>query len=497
MRSLNHRKFTTVLVSGLTMAMVGMSCSYPSKAQSLVSQLPTSPNSSGGGNLVQPSGTYTLGGGDNIRIDIFELPQYSGEYQIPAGGQIQLPLIGSVSVQGLTLEEAADRISAAYQPVLKRPLITVSLLATRPLNVLISGEVNRPGSYALQLTSGGGTRPSVQFPTLLQALQQAQGVTLAADITSIQLRRQTGRGPDETYNFNLQEFLQTGRLSADVTLRDGDTIFVPTTTQANLQDVRLLTDATFGTSPELPRSVSVIGEVNRPGNYVVIGGDTTVDIRNAGLPTVTRALQLAGGIRPQADIRQIQIRRITRTGGEQIFNVNLWQLLKSGDFSQDTVLQEGDTVIVPTATEINPAEIPDLANASFSPTVIRVSVIGEVKRPGLVEVPPDTTLNQALLVAGGFNDSRAYRQSIELIRLNFDGTISRRQIPVDLSQNINEQTNPLLRPDDIIVVDRSGIARTADNINTALNPAANILATISIPSRVLELLDLLGILNLN
>lgn len=64
---------------------------------------------------------YTLGGGDRIRVNVFEVPEYTGEYQIPPGGAINLPLIGSVPVQGLTTEEAAYDIARRYARFLKRP----------------------------------------------------------------------------------------------------------------------------------------------------------------------------------------------------------------------------------------------------------------------------------------------------------------------------------------------------------------------------------------
>lgn len=47
---------------------------------------------------------YTLGGGDLIRVNVLEVAEYTGEYQVPPGGAINLPLIGSVSVLGLTTE---------------------------------------------------------------------------------------------------------------------------------------------------------------------------------------------------------------------------------------------------------------------------------------------------------------------------------------------------------------------------------------------------------
>jgi polysaccharide export outer membrane protein len=72
---------------------------------------------------------------------------------------------------------------------------------------------------------------------------------------------------------------------------------------------------------------------------------------------VTRAIDLAGGIKPLADVRRVQLRRLTKSGTEQLIDINLWQLLQTGDVSQDAILQDGDTIVVPTATVVNPAEV--------------------------------------------------------------------------------------------------------------------------------------------
>lgn len=63
---------------------------------------------------------YYLAGGDRIRIYIIEAPEYSGEYLIPPDGKLYLPLIGSVSVWGLTPEQAQEAIAAKYRRYLKR-----------------------------------------------------------------------------------------------------------------------------------------------------------------------------------------------------------------------------------------------------------------------------------------------------------------------------------------------------------------------------------------
>jgi len=102
---------TKLKLTVLTALLVG----YLLPVQAQVKPNPTSKPQS------QPLPTeYYLGGGDRLRIYIIEAPEYSGEYLIPPDGKLYLPLIGSVSVLGLTQEQAAEAISAKYARYLKR-----------------------------------------------------------------------------------------------------------------------------------------------------------------------------------------------------------------------------------------------------------------------------------------------------------------------------------------------------------------------------------------
>jgi polysaccharide export outer membrane protein len=323
----------------------------------------------------------------------------------------------------------------------------------------------------LSLQGGAGNNPGVQYPTVLAALTTAQGVTLAADVTQVELRRKVGRSSEQVVNLNLKELIQTGRIDQDITLRDGDTIFVPTATTLNIAEARNLFSANFAANPTSTRTVAIIGEVNRPGSYLVGGGQGD----GGGIPTVMRALQLAGGITSQADVRNLKLRRPTKTGSEQIIDINLWQLLQAGDVNQDIILQDGDTVLIPTATEINPAEATQLATTTLSPAKIRVGVVGEVKRPGTVEIQPNSSLNQALLAAGGFNDSRARKTTVDLVRLNPNGSVTKREVKINFSQGINDENNPILRNNDVVIVNRSALAQTGDTVGTVVNPLGSLL----------------------
>jgi polysaccharide export outer membrane protein len=279
------------------------------------------------------------------------------------------------------------------------------------------------------------------------------------------------------------ELLQQGNQTQNITLRDGDTVIVPTKEQIDPNETRQLADANFGIQADRELNVAVVGEVYRPGSYkvtpekVTAGGSNTIQLES---PRLTKAIQLAGGIKPLADVRHIEVRRFTRMGTQQTIDINLWELLETGSIDKDIILQDGDTIVIPTAQAIDPKESESLAAASFSPATIRVNVVGEVKKPGLVEIPPNTPLNQALLAAGGFDDRRADKDTVELIRLNPNGTVSKRDIDIDFAQGIDDEHNPTLRNNDVIVVKRSGIASATDTIATVLSPIGSAFGLLNI-----------------
>lgn len=434
------------------------------------------------GSVGQAELPYTLGSGDRVRVDVYRIPQYSGEVEVLVDGSLNLPLVGSIAVKGLTLEQSSGTISAAYSQYLKRPIITVTLLSRRPIQIGVAGEVNRPGSYTIPPNDP-------RAPTVTRLLEAAGGTTQIADVRQIQVRRPQRSGKDQIINVDLWQLLQTGDLGYDIALRDGDTVLIPTNPAISLSEAPLLAAATFSGATGQAVNVAIVGEVNRPGSYTMAGnsggaaGTTSAPLGN--LPTVTRALQTAGGIKPLANIREVEVRRLTRTGAEQSLKVNLWELLQ-GDLRQDAILQEGDTIVVPTAAAIDPKEAATTAAASFSPSSIRVNVVGEVARSGTVELPPNVPLNQALLAAGSFNN-RARRGSVQLVRLNVDGTVSKRTLEVDLAQGINAENNPSLQNNDVIIVGRSTLASVSDTLNQVLAPVGNALSLFQLPFRFLNI----------
>jgi polysaccharide biosynthesis/export protein len=107
-----------------------------------------------------------LGPMDVVKISVFRVPELSGDYQVDARGQLDMPLIGSINARAYRPEEFANQLEQLYGArYLASPDITVRVIATNQTAVTIEGGVNSPGIYPLP----GRT-------TLLGAIALARGI---------------------------------------------------------------------------------------------------------------------------------------------------------------------------------------------------------------------------------------------------------------------------------------------------------------------------------
>ena len=128
--------------------------------------------------------------------------------------------------------------------------------------------------------------------------------------------------------------------------------------------------------------VYVLGEVERPGSYMVSSAGSALT-----------SLYAAGGPTPNGSLRQVQIRR----AGKTVATVDLYDYMLRGDASKDARLETGDIVFVPARG-------------------MRVRVLGEVVRPATYELKPNETLADLLAAAGGFN-SNALQRRLQIQRV--------------------------------------------------------------------------------
>jgi polysaccharide export outer membrane protein len=237
-----------------------------------------------------------------------------------------------------------------------------------------------------------------------------------------------------------------------------------------------------------PLQVSVVGEVENPGLYSLsaqgessavegIGtgtgsSGTSGGARLSGLPTVVSAIQKAGGLTLVANLTDVRLQRRMPGDTQQLreTTLDLLSLLQRGDKRQNPFLQDGDTIVVSKAASIPSSEVMELAATNLSPQSIRVNLVGEVKKPGQLELPANIPLAQAILAAGGPTDVRANKNDIELVRINRNGTASTQRFRLDFRRGVSSAFNPPLRDGDSVIVYRSVYGVAADAINLVATP---------------------------
>jgi polysaccharide biosynthesis/export protein len=242
----------------------------------------------------QSAADYVIGAQDVLTIQVFDQSDLGGKYTVEADGTFSFPLIGRVTAGGLTLRtfegELKKKLADGY---FRNPQVTVAVEQYRSQRVFVMGEVRAPGPVSL---TGG--------MTLIEALARAGSTQPTASGEVAVVRAQQGaKGPaiptqesgSEVFRASIRD-LESGTLSQNIELRDGDTIFVPRAETAY-----------------------VFGQVKNPGGYA-LQKDTTV----------LQALSLAGGVTENGAMNRLRVMRIV-DGTKKEVKVKLTDIVKPGD----------------------------------------------------------------------------------------------------------------------------------------------------------------------
>ena len=230
-----------------------------------------------------------------------------------------------------------------------------------------------------------------------------------------------------------------------------------------------------------PIKVSVIGEVERPGLYSLTEDEvfTTVggqSVTNKGLPTIIDSIQKAGGVTQNANLSSVQLKR-RLAGDKNIYkstNLNLIELLINGNQANNPYLFDGDIVFIGKAENLEPRLL-NIAASNLSPKIININIIGEVKKPGRIQVPANTTMMQSILLAGGFKEIKASKHKVQLLRMNRNGSATLKRISVNINSGISLKNNPPLKNGDIVKVGSSSFGKAANTLRTISEPIRDII----------------------
>lgn len=162
-----------------------------------------------------PAG-YILSANDQIAVEVFGEEDLRTNSRLNGEGNLSLPLLGSVRLSGLTLGQAATRLTELYgKDYLVNPRVNVTLVAYAKRRFTVLGQVNRPGSYDMPEGSPGGI-------DLLEAVAMAGGYTRIAAPERISVRRQSDAG-DQVLRVNGKQVAKGG---ASFRVVPGDTITI-------------------------------------------------------------------------------------------------------------------------------------------------------------------------------------------------------------------------------------------------------------------------------
>src|SRR5256885_27315 len=164
-----------------------------------------------------PSG-YILSANDQVVVEVFGEEDLRTNGRLNPEGNLSLPLLGSVHLGGLTLTQAAARLTELYgRDYLVNPRVNISLLGYARRRFTMLGQVNRPGSYEMPEGSPAGI-------DLLEAVAMAGGYTRIAAPERISVRRQRAGGSDQIMKVNAKR-ISKGE-SGNFLVIPGDTVTV-------------------------------------------------------------------------------------------------------------------------------------------------------------------------------------------------------------------------------------------------------------------------------
>ncbi len=223
-------------------------------------------------------------------------------------------------------------------------------------------------------------------------------------------------------------------------------------------------------------NVMITGSVKRPGIYSLANSSNSKINKNQMLttysPTLTTAIQSAGGVTPNADINSIDIIREVK-GKKSIIRIKFLDMMKNKISFKNPLIYDGDKIVVNRAIELKYRDFRDTSISSLAPTEINVDVIGEVASPATLTLKPTTTVTKAILTAGGFT-RRSTRSFIYLYRTNMVGKTILTKIRLDGSEDIASKGNTILRDNDVVLVLPNSLATVSDTVKSSLEPIAPI-----------------------
>ncbi|RTY90295.1 sugar transporter [Flavobacterium sp. GSN2] len=382
---------------------------------------------------------YVLGPGDEVQVSVYGVQEFNASIPVSTEGKITIQYVGQISVSGMTIEAATQKIKGAIARVYStvgsgQSQVAVTLSRIRTIRVTIIGS-KQPGNYSIS-----------SLATVYNALFLGGGPGKNGSYRNIELLRDN----KVFKNIDIYRFLVNGNQSDNVGLKDNDVIRIPaynqrvtvegqvkrpgifemkkgetfadllsfasgfnelaytasvnvlqkTAKEFKVRDVKFaefntykpLSGDVFRVTKILNRfenRIKIDGAVFRPDTYSFYEGMRVSDL-----------IAKAEGLKEDAYSNRARIIRLQSDLTTEIVNVNLAKAL-AGDLEADVALFKEDIVTVYSILDF----VEDF----------KITIDGEIKNPGVYQYHENLTLNDLLVQAGGLTGSASKR--VEIARM--------------------------------------------------------------------------------
>ena len=436
---------------------------------------------------------YVLGPGDELQISVYGVQEFNASVPVTMEGKVNIQYVGQIAVSGMTIEAATQKIKGAISKVYStvgsgQSQVGISLSRIRTIRVTLIGS-KQPGNYSIS-----------SLATVYNALFLGGGPGKNGSYRNIELLRD-----NKVYrNVDIYRFLVNGDQSDNVGLKDNDVIRIPaysqrvtvegqvkrpgifemkkgetfadlltfasgfneyaytasinvlqkTNKEFKVRDVKFAEFNTYKPSSgdvfrvtkilnRFENRVKIDGAVFRPDTYSFYEGMRISDL-----------IAKAEGLKEDAYSNRARIIRLQSDLTTEIVNVNLVKALE-GDLEADVALKKEDIVTV--------YSVLDFVEE------YKITIDGEIKKPGVYDYFENLTLNDLLIQAGGLTGSASKR--VEIARMIQseeidDSSPDKAQIfNIEITSSDNEQLkNFELKPFDVVNIRRMAVYEKPETV---------------------------------
>ena len=463
---------------------------------------------------------YVLGPGDELQISVFGVQEFNASIPVSVEGKVSIPYVGQIAVSGMTIEAATQKIRNAIAGVYStvrsgQSQVGISLSRIRTIKVTLIGS-KQPGNYSVS-----------SLATVYNALFLGGGPAKNGSYRNIELLRN-----NKVYRtIDLYRFLVKGDQSDNIGLKDNDVIRIPVYTQrvtiegeikragifemkkgetftdllafasgfnelaytasvnvmqktakefkvkdiyaAEYASYKPLSGDVFRVSKILNRfenRIKIEGAVFRPNTYSFYEGMRISDL-----------VSKADGLKEDAYTKRARIIRLKADLTTEIVNVNLEKALNH-EAEANIELHKEDMVTV--------YSILDFVEE------FKVTIDGEIKKPGVYDYQENLTLNDLLIQAGGLTGSASNR--VEVARMIQSEEINDQNkaqlFNLEITADNNEQAkNFALEPFDVVNIRRMAVYEKPEMVSVSgAVPYAGKYVLVTKKDRVYDLIQRAG-----